>query len=355
MFRCIIRSCKSTVLLSNEGIRTRTLQPIVAVVVQQQRCCYRSTYVIPTKGTLTLPVLFHRRSLTSHSKDPSSTSTTNLSSSSWWLTVTTTAVSTVTTWYALRLETHPYIVKGMTSGIIAATGDFTCQYLLHCQQQISSSTSSSTYDSTTGTTHDQQSNGISQQQQSWWDASRTLRFGVLGAFYVAPGCHIWYNQLARWFPVVVPNSAKKTNVRSGSSMIPVLKRVILDQFVFTPIFLVGWLTSLLTLESYMTKPTTTTSTIVNPPNDKNNYNHNFNGSTNTVLQQYYKTIVVDHSIMQILYSNWMLWIPVQACNFYYIPTKYQVLISNAVSFVWNMYLSYKTTTNTNNNASTQKS
>ena len=58
---------------------------------------------------------------------------------------------------------------------------------------------------------------------------------------------------------------------------------------------------------------------------------------------------------------WSLWIPAQYINFKYIPIQFQVLFSNSVGFIWNLYLSsvtYKkndfghTTTTTTTNSGT---
>jgi hypothetical protein len=38
-------------------------------------------------------------------------------------------------WYAAKLETHPLLTKAITSGVIAASGDMTCQYLIYTKQQ----------------------------------------------------------------------------------------------------------------------------------------------------------------------------------------------------------------------------
>jgi hypothetical protein len=35
----------------------------------------------------------------------------------------------------------------------------------------------------------------------------------------------------------------------------------------------------------------------------------------------------------------MVWIPVNLCNFYYVPLEYRILAGSGVSFVWNAYLS----------------
>ena len=213
-------------------------------------------------------------------------------------------------WYSEKLDTHPYLIKGITSGMIAASGDILCQSI---------STSLSVVEDTS----------IQTSTNSSWDVFRTLRFGVLGAFFVAPGCHIWYGALARWFPVTRP---------SAMANAPVLKRVIADQFIFTPLFLIGWLSLLWTLEFLVAGPPATLSNLTQlDVSTKSKSSHD--------CFDWYRDRMDHTDFAQIIYANWMLWIPVQALNFSYIPTKYQVLISNCVALVWNIYLSYMTSSN----------
>lgn len=42
-----------------------------------------------------------------------------------------------------------------------------------------------------------------------------------------------------------------------------------------------------------------------------------------------------------LVANWKLWVPAMFVNFKFVPTKYQVLYSNAVGFFWNIFLSFQ--------------
>ena len=268
-------------------------------------------------------------------------------------------VSSFLRWYSLRLETHPYMIKGLTSGIIAATGDVTCQFLMMSTSSSSTTTTTSEENendtTTSSTTSNPTSNTATNPPSSsfWsssWDSLRTLRFGLLGACYVAPGCHVWYAQLAHWFPIIHTTTIITTTTTATTTMSiwkPVLQRVVLDQWIFTPVFLVGWLFSLSTLESIMTTTPTVTTTHHHPMESHHETTtttiiHNNPNTTTSFLERWYHTIVMDHQLLQLLYSNWILWIPVQICNFYYVPTKYQVLTSNCVAFVWNMYLSFMT-------------
>ena len=182
------------------------------------------------------------------------------------------------TWYSSLLDSYPIITKCLTSGVIAASGDFLCQGILLTDEQDNNN-NSNTLDPR------------SRQALRWWDYERTLRFAFLGTFLVGPCVHLWYQKLA----TVVP----------GDTPLAVVQRVILDQVGFAPIFLSTFITSLWTLEG-----------------------REFDVAK--LKENWSKAIV----------ANWLLWVPAQAVNFSYIPLKYQVLYSNVVAVMWNCFLSY---------------
>jgi hypothetical protein len=126
-----------------------------------------------------------------------------------------------------------------------------------------------------------------------WDALRTCRFGFLGLVLVGPIIHFWYGALTGWLP--------------GSTARAVTQRVIMDQFLFSPAFLPTFLSGLWFLEG------------------KN--------STNLVP-------ALKDEVPQAIVMNWALWIPAQCINFSMVPPKYQVLFSNGVATIWNVYLSF---------------
>ena len=106
---------------------------------------------------------------------------------------------------------------------------------------------------------------------------------------------MWYGLLMRKIP--------------GTSITTVLKRTFFDQICFTPVFVPTFMTSLMILES-------------KPFDD---------------IQR-----VLQRDVSDVVVSNWALWIPAMLINFRYVPGPWQVLFSNCVGFVWNIYLSWKT-------------
>lgn len=168
-------------------------------------------------------------------------------------------------WYSRSLDSHPIITKSLSSAIIGGSGDVLSQYI----------------------------EAKNEKRPFEWNLIRTGRFGLLGLVLIGPVIHYWYGAIMRWFP--------------GNSASTVAKRVMLDQFFFSPLFLPTFLSGLWILEGKEA------STLV--PN----------------LKEQVPTAIV---------ANWVLWIPSQIINFSFVPGKYQVLFSNFVGFIWNTYLSY---------------
>ena len=191
--------------------------------------------------------------------------------------------SSFLTWYSNKLETQPFLTKGLTSGFIAGLGDFLCQL-------VSSSNPSLT----------QSKRGVSSVwdflfvNENGWDIPRTIRFCIIGTFWVAPVTHVWYRTLSMRL-VPGPSTAGR-----------VTRRVALDQLGFGPIFTTSFMSWLWFLE----------------------------GRVDVVKQ-------LQVAIPDMIVAGWTLWIPAMSINFSIVPIKYQVLFSNVVALIWNVYLSYK--------------
>lgn len=71
------------------------------------------------------------------------------------------------------------------------------------------------------------------------DWGRTLRFTFVGAAVLAPALHVWYGFLIRKLP--------------GTAPATVVKRVALDQLVFAPVFLAGFLSTVMVLDGKAAK------------------------------------------------------------------------------------------------------
>lgn len=87
-----------------------------------------------------------------------------------------------------------------------------------------------------------------------------------------------------------------------------LKRLAMDQFLYAPVFIGVFTSSLMALDGRLAEI----------PNK---------------LRNQWPGLVV---------ANWKLWMPAQFIMFRFIPVPYQVLWVNGVSIIWNTYLSWST-------------
>ena len=168
-------------------------------------------------------------------------------------------------WYSRKLDTHPILTKSLSSAIIGGSGDILSQYIVARNANRSLD----------------------------WDYVRTSRFAFMGIVLIGPVIHVWYGAVMRWFP--------------GNSFSSIVRRVAVDQLLFSPLFLPTFLSGLWLLEGK---------------------------SPDQVISG------LQHTVPTAIVANWALWVPAQAINFRFIPGKYQVLFSNFVGFIWNAYLSY---------------
>ncbi|CAM9346364.1 unnamed protein product, partial [Sphacelaria rigidula] len=191
--------------------------------------------------------------------------------------------------YSDLLTSRPLTTKAITSGIIAGAGDLTCQLLA----------AHFVLDDLEENGEEEVDNGDDGEILEAWattmdvDWGRCARFTLLGAGFLAPCLHYWYTFLGKAIP--------------GVTLTTVVKRVALDQLVFTPVFLMSFLSANMLVDGQAAK-------IV--PKLKADY-------------------------IQTLVGNWGYWIPAQVINFRFVPAMYQVLCANGFGFVWNIYLSFQ--------------
>ncbi|KAM0981457.1 hypothetical protein ACFX13_014820 [Malus domestica] len=164
-------------------------------------------------------------------------------------------------WYLDLLAKYPVATKALTSALLTLTGDIVCQLVI--------------------------------DKAPYLDLKRTFLFTLLGLVLVGPTLHFWYLYLSKL--VTMPGA-------SGAFL-----RLVLDQFLFAPIFIGVFLSTLMTLEGKRSQ--------VVPK-----------------LQQEWFSAVL---------ANWQLWIPFQFLNFRFVPQQFQVLTANFISLTWNVILSFK--------------
>ena len=118
---------------------------------------------------------------------------------------------------------------------------------------------------------------------------------IIWLYFFMNNNKVWYGILMNKIP--------------GSTLTVVLQRTFFDQICFAPIFIPTFMTSLMVLES---KP----------------------------IHEIQPVLIKD--VPDVVKTNWALWVPAMLINFRYIPGPWQVLFSNCIGFVWNVYLSWKT-------------
>ncbi|EDW79347.1 uncharacterized protein Dwil_GK19153 [Drosophila willistoni] len=124
-----------------------------------------------------------------------------------------------------------------------------------------------------------------------WDRTRTVRMGISG-FTVGFVCHFWYKYLDYVYP-------KRT-------IGVVVRKILLDQFVCSPFFLVVFFVTMGVLE-------------------KKNWAE-------------LKEEIGDKAF--ILYkAEWTVWPLAQLFNFFFIKPKYRVLYDNSISLGYDVYIS----------------
>lgn len=124
-----------------------------------------------------------------------------------------------------------------------------------------------------------------------FDLERLCRYSVVGLFLIGPTLHYWFRTLGRLIP--------------GSSITSVVYRVAVDQLMFAPAFISVILSFVLVLEGRPEK-------------------------IPEKLRRDWLNIVV---------TNYAVWVPTQFINFSRVPPRFQVLFSNAIGLFWNIYLS----------------
>ena len=124
------------------------------------------------------------------------------------------------------------------------------------------------------------------------DLPRTGRFFVVGAALVAPVMHVWFGVLAHLAP--------------GTSFRAVVTKMSIDQLCLAPVFNPMYVTCLYLQQGKLAE-----------------------------LPEHLRAIYVDMMV-----ANWQLWPAAQLANFRFVPVPYQVIFSNVVALLWNVYMSW---------------
>lgn len=138
----------------------------------------------------------------------------------------------------------------------------------------------------------QQHYEIVTKQREKWDRLRTHHMSVSG-MTVGVICHAWYKYLDSAMP--------------GRSLKVVLKKVVVDQLVCSPVVIVVFFITLALLEQESWEVT--------------------------------KQEIVNKG-KRLYAAEWVVWPPAQVINFYLLPTRFRVLYDNTISLGYDIYTSY---------------
>jgi len=129
-----------------------------------------------------------------------------------------------------------------------------------------------------------------------FDFERLTRFMSYG-FIMTPLQFQWFGLLTKLFPLT-----------TASSMVPVLKRVAADQFVFSPFGLCCFFTFMTVAEG---------------------------GGKRQVIRKF------EDLYFPTLKANWVIWPAVQLINFRVLPLRFQIPFVSTIGIAWTVYLSMK--------------
>lgn len=138
----------------------------------------------------------------------------------------------------------------------------------------------------------QQKYEMVRKRREAWDKARTHHMSVSG-MTVGIVCHNWYNFLDKRLP--------------GRTLSIVLKKVLVDQLVCSPICISVFFVTLACLESISWEET--------------------------------KNEIINKG-QRLYLAEWVVWPPAQLINFYVLPTRFRVLYDNTISLGYDIYTSY---------------
>lgn len=128
-------------------------------------------------------------------------------------------------------------------------------------------------------------------EEKKYDIRRTMHMGLSGAS-VGVLCHYWYKILDTFI--------------IGKSIDMVIKKLMLDQCIFSPIMIITFFGTVALFED--------------------NPYENFKEEVGDKFITLYR-------------AEWMVWPPAQIINFYFLPTRFRVLYDNIISLGYDIYTS----------------
>ncbi|XP_046741577.1 protein Mpv17 [Diprion similis] len=167
--------------------------------------------------------------------------------------------------YQKFLRKYPLCIQSVQAGILMGTGDQIAQ------------------------------NFVERRKIEDLNFMRSAQFFCIGCCLAGPATKTWYGILERYI--------------GSKNSVAALKKVVLDQGCFAPVFVAVLLTVIATMQG-----------------------NDIEGVKTKLKSDY----------TDILSNNYKLWPMVQLANFYFVRLEYQVLVVQTVALFWNTYISYRT-------------
>ncbi|KAM4577262.1 peroxisomal membrane protein 2-like [Odontesthes bonariensis] len=169
--------------------------------------------------------------------------------------------------YLILLKKYPILTKSVTSGILSALGNLLSQ-ILEARKKAKSGA------------------GVNEI-----DVAGATRYAVYGFFITGPVSHFFYQLMEAWIPT--------------TDSLCVVKRLLLDRFIFAPGFLLIFYFVMNILEA-------------------------------KGWEDFEKKMRI--SYWTALKMNWKVWTPFQFININFVPVQFRVLFANMIALFWYAYL-----------------
>lgn len=196
----------------------------------------------------------------------------------------------------LLFQKHPIIMNGLTYGFLCTSAELTQQTM----RIFFSSNNNSNKHLIAGSKNDK----TTATNVVKYDFSSVKRLAIWGTMVIPPIFHVWYKWLEQRFP-----PCKITGVKTNQT---ILKKCLLDQFIFTPPLLILFFGGMAGMEYLQSR------------NYKAKYEDTWKTMKNEVIVKVPKVFAADCAF----------WLPVQAINFKFVPPTWRILYIGFTSFIW---------------------
>jgi hypothetical protein len=203
--------------------------------------------------------------------------------------------------YERALAARPILVKTVLGGSVACLGDYVAQTIEQKQSVDSSSSGSGSSSGSSSSSGSGSGSGSSSSRAKplGYDPARGFALTSLGLIWNGPLMHAYFSWLERTFPQRTFGSAGA--LRSLLSK-TAMNQLVTNPFVYLPLFY--------TYTGFM-------------------YGRSMEETFDKAQREYWAS----------LRCTWLIFTPLNFCNFYFTPVRHQVTVNVLASFVFNTALS----------------